>query len=53
MKPFDIWYQDLITLAKKENLLWLISNYPGDHKEGYECGNTPGEELDEQKDAAS
>ena len=52
MKSFEIWYQKLVALAKKESLLWLISNDPEDHREGYKYGNTPEEELDEQKWAA-
>ena len=52
MKGFKKWYQDLVALSRKENLLWLISNDPEDHREGYEVGNTPQEELEEQKYSA-
>ena len=51
-RTFDQWYAELVELAKRENLSWLISNDPNDHKEAYEEGNTPQEELDEQKYAA-
>lgn len=50
---FEEWYDELVELAEDEDLLWLISNYPEDHREGYEDGYTPEEELDEQKYAAS
>jgi len=53
MKTFENWYSELVRLAKAEDLLWMVSNDPEDHREGYEDGNTPAEELDEQKYAAS
>ena len=53
MKTFQKWYDELVEVAKREKLLWLISNYPEDHREGYEDGLTPDEELDEQKYAAA
>ena len=53
MKTFNQWYDELCELAKREGILWLISNYPEDHRESYEDGLTPDEELDEQKYAAS
>ncbi|GAG86137.1 unnamed protein product [marine sediment metagenome] len=53
MEPFEDWYDDLVELARAEDLLCLVSNYPEDHRESYEDGLTPDEELDEQKYAAS
>ena len=45
---FEEWWTALISLAKKEKLLWLLSNDPEDHRDSYENGNTPEEELNEQ-----
>ncbi len=53
MDKFELWYQELCDLARKEQLLWMISNDPEDHREGYKDGLTPEEELDEQKYAAA
>lgn len=53
MKTFLKWYDELVELARAEDLLWIISNYSEDHRDGYEDGLTPDEELDEQKYAAS
>ena len=53
MTDFEKWYDELVNLAKGEKLLWIISNNPEDHREGYDMGYSPEDELDEQKDAAS
>jgi len=53
VKTFEEWYKELVQLAKGEDLLWLVSDYPEDHRESYEDGLSPDEELDEQKYAAS
>jgi len=49
---FEEWYEKVKEVAKARHCLWLISNDPEDHREGYEIGNTPEEELEEQKYAA-
>lgn len=51
--PFKVWYDQLAALAKAEDLPWLISNDPEDHREAYDAGYTPAEELDDQKCDAS
>ena len=49
---FEQWWAELQKIAAKEKLSWLLSNDPEDHREGYEDGNTPDEELSEQIYAA-
>ena len=43
----DAWYADLKILAKRKGYEYLIADKES-HREGYEEGNTPDEELDEQ-----
>ena len=50
--PFQEWWTELQRIAEREKLSWLLSNNPEDHREGYEDGNTPSEELSEQMYAA-
>lgn len=52
MKTFEQWYEELKELARKQDLLWMISSDSEDHEESYRDGNSPEEELDEQKYAA-
>jgi len=52
LRKFSEWYKTLVQVAKKEGLSWMISTDPEDHREGYKDGNTPEEELEEQKYAA-
>lgn len=50
---FQKWFDELIKMARDEDISYLISPNPEDHRESYEDGSTPEEELDEQKYAAS
>lgn len=45
------WYADLQFLADELGLAYLVG-HPESHREGYEDGNTVGEELNWQADAA-
>jgi hypothetical protein len=49
---FAVWYDKLVELAKAKRVLWLISDCPEDHRESYDDGMTPEDELDVQLDEA-
>lgn len=53
MKSLEEWYDELVQLAKAQGVAWLLSDSAEDHREGYEDGLTPEEELQEQTGAAS
>ena len=43
---FSEWYEKLVKLAEEEDILCLVSDNAEDHREGFEDGLTPDEELD-------
>lgn len=49
MITFEDWYIKLLKLAKAQDLLFLVSTEPEDHRQAYIDGSTPSEELHEQK----
>ncbi len=44
---FDEWWEELIYVAKERNLMRLLGD-KNSHWDGYNEGNTPAEELDDQ-----
>ncbi len=46
------WYENLSKLASEQGILWLLTGNPEDYRESYDDGNTPEQELFEQKEAA-
>ena len=44
---FDEWFVELQRLAIERDLEYLLSPNPADHREGFDAGNSPDDELDE------
>ncbi len=50
---FDDWWAELNQLAKDRKLMWCLSPEQEDHRDGFENGDSPEDELAEQCDAAN
>ena len=48
---FEIWFEDLRSLALRDDNGWAISPDPEDHRDGWIAGYTPEEEYHEQLSA--
>ena len=46
------WHARLVALSVTAGMRWIVSADPDDHRQAYEDGLTPAEELSEQVDAA-
>lgn len=42
------WHRRLKMLAQSQNIEWLISNDSDAHRDGYNDGNSPEDELNDQ-----
>lgn len=50
---FDDWWEELNQLAQQQKLTWCLSPEQEDHRDGFEAGDSPEDELAEQCDAAN